>query len=97
MTIAFGLSTKIHGHTTTASVLAWIWYVLSEHPDARERIEEECRTVLGGRDARMEDLPRLSDTRRVLEEVLRLYPPTSLTARSPTTATHRCPPHQLAL
>lgn len=71
------------GHTTTASALAWIWYVLSEHPDARERIEEECRAVLGGRDPRLEDLPRLGDTRRVLEEVLRLYPPTWLTARSP--------------
>jgi cytochrome P450 len=39
--------------------------------------------VLGGRGARMEDLPSLRDTRRVIEEVLRLYPPTWLTARSP--------------
>jgi cytochrome P450 len=71
------------GHTTTASALAWVWHVLSEHPEARELIEEECLAVLGGRNPGMEDLPSLRDTRRVIEEVLRLYPPTWLTARSP--------------
>jgi cytochrome P450 len=71
------------GHTTTASALAWVWHVLSEHPDARELIEEECLAVLGGRHPRLEDLPGLGNTRRVIEEVLRLYPPTWLTARSP--------------
>src|SRR6266536_2209187 len=29
------------GHTTTASALAWVWHVLSQHPEARELIEEE--------------------------------------------------------
>jgi len=71
------------GHTTTASALAWVWHVLSEHPQARELIEEECFAVLGGREPRLEDLPSLAETRRVIEEVLRLYPPTWLTARSP--------------
>jgi cytochrome P450 len=71
------------GHTTTASALAWVWHVLSEHPDARELIEEECLAVLGGRHPRLEDLPGLGNTRRVIEEALRLYPPTWLTARSP--------------
>ena len=75
------------GHTTTASALAWVWYVLSEHHGARERIEEECRNVLGGRNPRLEDLPGLGHTRRVIEEVLRLYPPTWLTARSPLEGT----------
>lgn len=71
------------GHTTTASALAWVWCVLSEHPEARELVEEECLAVLGGRSPRLEDLPRLGHTRRVIEETLRLYPPTWLTARSP--------------
>jgi cytochrome P450 len=71
------------GHTTTASALAWVWHVLSEHPKARELVEEECLAVLAGRSPRLEDLPRLGDTRRVIEETLRLYPPTWLTARSP--------------
>jgi len=71
------------GHTTTASALAWVWYMLSQHPDARGLIEEECLAVLGGRHPRLEDLPGLGNTRRVIEEALRLYPPTWLTARSP--------------
>jgi cytochrome P450 len=73
----------VAGHTTTASALAWTWYVLSEHHDARERLEEECRALLGGRAPGVETLPRLGYTRRVIEEVLRLYPPTWLTARMP--------------
>ena len=73
----------VAGHTTTASALAWTWYVLFEHPDVRERLEEECRTALGGRPPGVETLPDLGYTRRVIQEVLRLYPPTWLTARMP--------------
>ena len=71
------------GHTTTASALAWTWHVLSQHPDALEQIESECEAALGGRAPLLEDLPALGHTRRVIEEVLRLYPPTWLTARAP--------------
>ena len=74
----------VAGHTTTASALAWTWYLLSEHPEVRERIEQECRTVLDGRAPGAGDLARLDDTSRVIDEVLRLYPPTWLTARTPT-------------
>ena len=73
----------IAGHTTTASALAWTWYTLSEHPEARGQIEQESRDVLAGRAPGADDLSRLGYTRRVIEEVLRLYPPTWLTARTP--------------
>ena len=71
----------VAGHTTTASALAWTWYLLSEHSDVRERLAHECRTVFGGATPSVEMLSRLDYTRRVIEEVLRLYPPTWLTAR----------------
>ena len=71
------------GHTTTASALAWTWHVLSQHPEALEQIESECEAALGGRTPLQEDLPALGYSRRVIEEVLRLYPPTWLTARAP--------------
>jgi cytochrome P450 len=84
----------VAGHTTTSSALAWIWYVLFEHPDAEERLERECRLLLGG-GPDVEILSALPYTRRVIEEVLRLYPPTWLTARTPlenvTVAGYRIP------
>jgi cytochrome P450 len=73
----------VAGHTTTASALAWTWHVLSEHQGVREQLEEEYRALLGGRAPSAETLPGLGYTRRVIEEVLRLYPPTWLTARMP--------------
>jgi cytochrome P450 len=73
----------VAGHTTTASALAWTWQMLSEHQDVREQLEEEYRALLGGRAPSVETLPGLGYTRRVIEEVLRLYPPTWLTARMP--------------
>jgi cytochrome P450 len=73
----------VAGYTTTASALAWTWYVLSQRSDVQGLVTEECRTVLGGRVPGLEILPRLDYTRRVIQEVLRLYPPTWLTARSP--------------
>jgi cytochrome P450 len=73
----------VAGHTTTASALAWTWYMLSQHSDVRERVEDECRGVFGGGTPRMEMLANLDYTRRVIDEVLRLYPPTWLTARTP--------------
>jgi len=73
----------VAGHTTTASALAWTWLLLAERQDARERLEEECRVLLGGGAPGVETLPRLGYTRQVIEEVFRLYPPTWLTARMP--------------
>ena len=73
----------VAGHTTTASALAWTWHVVSEHPDARQQLEEECHALPGGRAPGVDTLPRLGYTRRVIEEVLRLYPPTWVTARMP--------------
>ncbi len=72
----------VAGHTTTASALGWLWYVLWAHPDARDRLEQECRAVLAGGVPGADDLPRLGYSRRVIDEVLRLYPPTWLTART---------------
>lgn len=73
----------VAGHTTTASALAWTWYVLSERSDVRAQLVEECRSLPGDRAPAADMLPRLDYTRRVIQEVLRLYPPTWLTARTP--------------
>jgi cytochrome P450 len=65
----------VAGHETTANLLAWAFYLLSEHPDVARRVKAEVDEVLGDRVPVLADLPRLGYTKRVLEESLRLYPP----------------------
>lgn len=71
------------GHTTTASALAWVWYLLSQNPEAERHLQQELGTILGERPPATEDLTALRYTRMLIEEALRLYPPTWLTARMP--------------
>lgn len=63
------------GHETTANALTWTCYLLSEHPEVREKLLAELRTVLAGRTPTLEDMPRLLYTDYVLQESMRLYPP----------------------
>jgi cytochrome P450 len=59
------------GHETSAVALQWIFYLLSHHPDWRERVEAEV-------DAGTDELPVL---RSVIQEALRLYPPVWILSR----------------
>ncbi|HZS59652.1 MAG TPA: cytochrome P450 [Gemmatimonadaceae bacterium] len=63
------------GHETTAVALSWTWYLLSQHPEAEAKLHAELDVVLGGRVPTADDLPRLTYTRHVLAESMRLYPP----------------------
>jgi cytochrome P450 len=69
------------GHETTASSLAWTWYILSQTPKVNEKLQEELDRVLCGRLPALEDVPKLVYTRAVFEEVLRLYPPAPVLTR----------------
>ncbi|KAG2483949.1 hypothetical protein HYH03_017195 [Edaphochlamys debaryana] len=64
----------IAGHETTAAVLTWTMHILSQHPEATQRIREEVDEVLGDRLPTMEDFARLRYTTRVINESMRLYP-----------------------
>jgi cytochrome P450 len=63
------------GHETTANALTWTWLLLSEHPEAAEKLKAELNGVLGERPPTSADLLNLSYTKQVFEEALRLYPP----------------------
>jgi cytochrome P450 len=63
------------GHETTAIALAWTFYLLSEHPEIREKLLEEIRRVLAGRTPTVDDLANLPYLDWVLSESMRLYPP----------------------
>jgi cytochrome P450 len=69
------------GHETTADALVWTYYLLSQHPDAQERLVAELDEVLRGRPPSPEDLPRLRYTEAVVKESLRLYSPAWITSR----------------
>jgi cytochrome P450 len=70
------------GHETTAQALAWTWYLLAENPAAEARLHEELRGVLNGRSPEPSDFARLPYLYALLHEVLRLYPPAYITART---------------
>jgi cytochrome P450 len=63
------------GHETSATAMCWIHYLLHEHPEIRERMFAEVRSVLQGRTPTAPDLERLVYTDQVVQESLRLYSP----------------------
>jgi cytochrome P450 len=62
------------GFETTGVTMAWIWYVLAQHPLVEEGIHREVTAVLNDRIPTFADLPQLKYTKMFIEEVLRLYP-----------------------
>jgi cytochrome P450 len=64
------------GHETTAIAATWCWYWLSQYPDAERELHAELDTVLAGRTPSYADLASLPFTRMVLQESLRITPPT---------------------
>lgn len=63
------------GHETTANGLAWMWNLLDENPEARERVFDEVDSVLGDRTPTAEDAERLVWTSACFQEALRLRSP----------------------
>ena len=72
------------GHETTANALAWAFYLLAQHPEARGRLEREADSALGGRTPTLADLPALPYALAVLKEAMRIYPPAFVVARRAT-------------
>jgi cytochrome P450 len=72
---------SILGHKTTATALTWAFFLLAASPTVDERLHLETIATLGGRNPALEDLPRLAYIRQVLEESMRLYPPTWIIGR----------------
>ena len=75
------LTLMLAGYETTASALAWTWYLLSQHPEVTQRLREEVCTVLGGRPPAYSDLESLHYTGQVLNEAMRLFPPAWILGR----------------
>jgi cytochrome P450 len=63
------------GFESTSNALSWTWYLLAKNPGVERRLQAELDEVLAGRMPTFADLLRLTYTKMVMEESLRLYPP----------------------
>ena len=71
----------VAGHETTASTLNWIWYLLSQNPDAEAKLSSELDRLLTNNFPGVDELKKFTYTRQVIEEAMRLYPPGWLMTR----------------
>jgi pentalenene oxygenase len=78
----------IAGAEAPATAMAWALYLVTRHPHIEARLHAEVDAVLHGGPAAYEHLPKLSLTRRVITEAMRLYPPGWLFTRSAIVDTH---------
>ena len=69
------------GHETTANVLAWTWYLISQAPEVEKKLHQELDEVLNGRTPEFSDVENLKYTRAILDETMRLYPPVPILSR----------------
>ena len=69
------------GHETTASVLAWVFFILSQQPGCVFRIRREISDVAGEGPISFDHVKRLDFVRNVFRETLRLYPPITFIPR----------------
>lgn len=71
----------VGGYETSSNALAFTFGLLAQHPHLLKRMRVELDAQLGGRTPGMEDLPKLPYTRMLLDESLRLYPPSWCVSR----------------
>jgi len=64
----------IAGHETTAAVLTWMTYALSQHPEALKTVQAEIDEVVGDRYATFEDIENMPELQKVIAETLRMWP-----------------------
>lgn len=91
----------IAGGETTSAALTWAMYLLCTHPEVHAAATAEADRVLGGTVAHWDRLPELGLITRVIQEALRIYPPSWLVARTTTREValggHRVPAGTLIL
>ena len=72
----------VAGHETTALTLAWSFYLCAFDQEVQTKARTEAQSVLQGRSATAEDVPKLTYIRQIIDEALRLYPPAGIVSRT---------------
>jgi cytochrome P450 len=75
------LTAILAGHETTALMLSYSLWLLAHRPEFQHELRQELQEKLGGRHAKMDDMPALQRLDAVLNEAMRLYPPAYVVAR----------------
>ena len=63
------------GASVMGTTLSWTLYLIATHPDIQQRLIDEVQHVLGDRPFTIADLKSLPYTNQVMQEGLRLFPP----------------------
>ncbi|KAK9678336.1 hypothetical protein RND81_11G204700 [Saponaria officinalis] len=71
----------IAGHETTAAVLTWAVFLLSQNPSKMKKAQDEIDAVLGNGRVTYDSLKKLEYVRLIVVESLRLYPQPPLLIR----------------
>jgi cytochrome P450 len=64
-----------YGASVMSTTLAWCFYLVAAHRESQERLIAELREVLQGKAPTVSDLERLPYVSMVLQETMRLFPP----------------------
>jgi len=76
----------IAGHETTAAVLTWLVYALSQHPECLKVVQKEIDEVVGDRYPTIEDIKVMPEVQKCIAETLRMWPAPPLFIRCATEA-----------
>lgn len=72
------------GHETSAAALSWAVWLIAAQPQVLQRMHEEAVAIIGAGEPEYEHMRKLSFTRDVFREALRLYPSVPFFARDAT-------------
>ncbi|WP_454815859.1 cytochrome P450 [Labrys neptuniae] len=70
------------GHETTALAVTWALSILANLPQLQEQLHAEAEEICGKDPVTAEAIDRLDLHRRVIQETMRLYPPTPAVGRT---------------
>jgi cytochrome P450 len=68
------ITLMLAGYESTATMVAWAIFFMSQHPEHLEKLRAESDDVLAGQPPSFEHLKKLDYTKRVIQEVGRLRP-----------------------
>jgi len=71
------------GHETTAVALTWTLWLLAKYPHVQDQVAAEAQTTIGTGSIEAQHIERLTFTKQVLQEAMRLYPPAPAISRQP--------------